>query len=915
MTCPRLIEVALPIREISAESVRDKSLRHGHISTLHLWWARRPLAASRAIVFASLVPDPDHAECPAEFSDAITRLLKTGVPPLLKGYGKGRKAKTDPDPYRPYNGIADTPRNRLLTFIAKWSPEWISFEKGENSKQPKPEEMLDARSLVKWETSDPDAEQGRAILKIARELVQIANSGKAPRLLDPFGGGGAIPLEATRLGCQAIANDYNPVAYLILRASCEFPQKFGKPGIRKASGRLEDTKEVKNVLAYDVDYWAKWILERARARIGHLYPPGRDGKPLVGYLFARTAPCSNPACRAEIPLLRGLLLCNKTDKKVALTMTVSGKKVSFGVARGKDIVRTEGTMLTRGSCRCPMPLCGQVTPVADLRRAGLEGKLGERMLAVIVDTPAGKDYRPVEPRDIDAFDQAKAMAQSVERPTEPILPEITRTDDDISNSTGIRVHLYGLNTWGSLFNPRQLLAMQTLVGCMREALVELNRQQSDAEYQQAVAAYLSIWLAKFSMFATTVSAWRNDGEFIDSPFSMQKVSMTWDYPEVNPFSDSTGGAIGQLEWITRAIEHESPFDGEAIYPARVLTADASRLPLSENEADAVVTDPPYFDAISFADLSDFFYVWHKRALGELFQEALGTPLTPKSDEATALKHRHNGNTEQAKQHFRTKLAACLAEAKRVCKADGVVAVMFAHQTTEAWTALISALFDAGLNVTATYPIDTELANRARAIESSALASSITVTCRPRQVSGAALFGDVRRQVERVVADSVHRFWDGAGVEQLVRKLEIVFNADRAARKRFAQLNVDAVRRVYPVLVVQDTSLQIGLANWRLKRWFEEERASRRIDRDVVVRPLSLLTVENLERLLSYVEASDFAFTDILDEYGLGEYQPHESFQDVLINFRRKRGIKSRPNERILRSYDELHDSMKSLFSE
>mgnify|MGYP001578212340 CR=1 FL=1 len=237
MSCPRLIEVALPIREISAESVRDKSLRHGHISTLHLWWARRPLPASRAIVFASLVPDPDHPECPREFRGAVSHWLKEDVPQSLKGYYRGRNYKKESDPYRPYKDIPDTPRNRLLAFIAKWSPEWQAFERGEGSdggapKQPPPAAMLDDRCLVKWETSDPENEQGREVLKIARELVRIANGGNAPTVLDPFAGGGAIPLEAARLGCQAIANDYNPVAYLILRATCEFPQKYGRPGKR-----------------------------------------------------------------------------------------------------------------------------------------------------------------------------------------------------------------------------------------------------------------------------------------------------------------------------------------------------------------------------------------------------------------------------------------------------------------------------------------------------------------------------------------------------------------------------------------------------------------------------------------------------------------------------------------------------------
>lgn len=380
--CPRLIEVAIPIREISAESVRDKSLRHGHISTLHLWWARRPLAASRAVVFASLVPDPDNPRCPEEFRKAVERLLKYHVPSQLCYYNRGRDVIPDEDPYCPYEGMADTLRNRLLMFIAKWSPEAIDLEKGKRAKAPKPAQLLDDRSLVKWETSNPENPQGREILRVARELIKIAHDGKTPIVLDPFAGGGAIPLEAGRLGCHPIANDYNPVAYLILRATCEFPQKYGKPGKRRVvtdefGKTVEKEILVPNVLVHDVEKWANWILEGARKKIGHLYPPGKDGKPVVGYLWARTAACSNPSCRGEMPLLRSLLVCNKKDKKVTLTMRVDKqrKDTVFGITKGDGIQRTNGTMQNRGNVLCPY--CEQVTPVVDLRRDGLSGTMGE----------------------------------------------------------------------------------------------------------------------------------------------------------------------------------------------------------------------------------------------------------------------------------------------------------------------------------------------------------------------------------------------------------------------------------------------------------------------------------------------------------------------------------------------------------
>ena len=240
---------------------------------------------------------------------------------------------------------------------------------------------------------------------------------------------------------------------------------------------------------------------------------------------------------------------------------------------------------------------------------------------------------------------------------------------------------------------------------------------------------------------------------------MQTIPIVWDYPEVNPFNEATGGALSQLDWIQRFIKHESPPLNMLVHPARIFCVDGARLALDTASANVVITDPPYFDAVSYADLSDFFYIWIKRGLGDVFSEAFATPLTPKGDEATALKHRHGGDAAKAERHFTSKLASCFAEARRVCKPGGVLAVMFAHQSTEAWTALINALFEAGLTVTATYPIETERGSRPRGLDSAALESSITVICRPRQVSAAASFRDVRREIERVVAESVHRFWE------------------------------------------------------------------------------------------------------------------------------------------------------------
>lgn len=760
--CPRLIEVGLPVREVSAESVRDKSLRHGHISTLHLWWARRPLPASRAVVFASLVPDPDHENCPPAFKLAVAEQLQTQVPQVLRQYTRGRSLRKDPDPYRPYPGLDDTLRNRLLMFIAKWSPEMSAFESGGTSdrpaKEPASKEMLDDRCLVKWETSDPKNPQGREILRIARQLVQIAHDGRTPSLLDPFAGGGAIPLEAGRLGCQPIANDYNPVAYLILRATCEFPQKYGKPGSRAVTqdefghARAREVT-VDNVLTHDFKQWAKHVLSLAEARIGSLYPRGSDDRPIVGYLWARTAPCSNPSCRGEVPLLRDLVICRKAGKRIALTMELNKKKkrIEFGIARDTSIRRTDGTMQSRGNVLCPF--CEQITPVVDLRTAGRDGTMSERMVTVIVEGANGKDYRPVESTDIEAYQKASEIPTSP--PPEFILPEINgpSAPDNVSHYRSINVDLYGFTTWGSLFNDRQLVTMETLVQCLHEAM-ESMASEYEKEYRQALGIYLGLWISRISMFLSNVGLWKPSGEFVSSPFSMQAIPMVWDYPEINVLADSTGSALGQLDWMIRVINRESHSGN----PCEVTRGDACSLSLPDESLDIVVTDPPYFDAIAYADLSDYFYVWLKRMLGDSLGQAFSTPLTPKTGEATALKHRHDGDSQAADRHFEEKLSSALEEAKRLLSPEGVIIVMFAHQSSKAWSSLIRSLFRAGLTIDATWPIDTERGARALAIGASALASSITVVCRIREVGTDASFKDVRQQIHTEVGQSLQRFW-------------------------------------------------------------------------------------------------------------------------------------------------------------
>jgi len=740
MTCPRLIEVALPIREISAESVRDKNIHHAHISHLHVWWARRPLAASRAVVFASLVPDPDDPNCPKEFRQAVQRLLKDNIPSVLRAYVEGKEWVNDRDPYRPYEGISDTLRNRLLTFIAKWSPSQLAFEKGTREEEAAPSKLLDDRSLVKWETSDPDNHQGREVLRIARELVAPATGGRIPTLLDPFSGGGAIPLEASRLGCRAIANDYNPVSHIVLRATCEFPQTHGKN------------------LVKDFEQWAERILSQVESQLSHLYPKGSDNRQVLAYLWARTVPCGNSTCRGEIPLLRSLLLRNKSGGKVGLEMKVNKAKkhIDFEIVKGRDVRQTDGTKLQRGPAVCPF--CEQHTSEEDIRAAAVDGRMKERMVAVVVEGRSGKEYRAVEEVDLAAF--KTALQIPVQLPGEYIVPEINspKASRDAGSHRSINLELYGFTKWGQLFNHRQLVVMQNFIEALHKAVSQLRSEKMDVDYLKALAINLALWIDRIAVFGNSMCRWAAGSEIVKTPFGGQSVPMMWDFPETNTFADSSGTASTQLEYMVNVLQREAATGTGKVSPT-IMLGSATTLSLDPKCCDYVVTDPPYGNSIAYADLSDFFYVWLKRSLGDLLPEVFITPQTPKEQEATSHKHRHHGSQDKANRHYRKLLTESFSECLRVLKEPKLMSVMFAHQTTQAWTDLISALFDAGFCPVATWPIATEMQSTVLALGTASLETSVTVVCRPRIVGSSATFKEVRKEIEKAVEQNVHRFWD------------------------------------------------------------------------------------------------------------------------------------------------------------
>lgn len=685
----RLIEVDFPLKEVSEESVREKNIRHGHISTLHVWWARRPLAASRATTYAALIPAPKDRE----------------------------------------------DLRRKLKFIAE---------------------------LSKWENS-----LNKSIIEKARGDILEFFGGRPPRVLDCFAGGGSIPLEALRLGCETYALEYNPVAVLILKAVLEYPQKYrnlkvkvNRSGISQKTLAGEDVCEEVPKLVYDVKKWGEWILEEAKKEIGRFYPQDPDGSIPIGYIWARTIQCQNPSCRAEIPLMRQFWLAKKKNKKVALKLIVDrkNKEVKFSIVRGKEIDfdPSQGTV-RRATVRCPV--CGAVIDDKTVRKLFQKGKSSQRMIVVILHKPGrkGKAYRLATERDLEIFKKAERyLHKKVEKlkekwDFEPIPNESLPPKETL----GFRVQRYGIWKWGDLFNARQCLALITLVDKIKEVYYNIINKEQDKEYAEAITSYLALEVDMVAAFCNTLARWENTSEAIKQIYARQALPMLWDYAEVNPFSDSTGS------WTAEEKYHLKVLDfclNSSANSASIFQASATDMPLPTNYFDAVITDPPYYDNVPYSDLSDFFYVWLKRAIGDLHPELFATPLTPKSKEIVADPSKFGG-WKKAKRFFEEMLTQAFKEIHRVLKPNGIAVIVFAHKSTEAWETIINSLLKSGLVLTASWPIHTEMKVRLRAMESAALASSVYMVCRKRVKEKTAYFNEIKDKLEKRVREKLEQFWE------------------------------------------------------------------------------------------------------------------------------------------------------------
>ncbi len=702
----RLIEVDLPIKRISAHARREKSIRHGNISTLHIWWARRPLAACRAVICAALWPDPADPLCPEAFKRAADREVRI----FAKEAAGSAEINTicDSESWQRYNVVAknnheislESLRNLLLDFIADFSS---------------------------WEAS-----VSKPFLQTARNLTQAAHEalggtpGTRPLVVDPFAGGGAIPLEALRVGADAFASDLNPVAVLINKVVLEYIPKYKKR------------------LAVEVRKWGQWVIDQAEKELSKFYPKDADGATPIAYLWARTIKCEGPGCGAEVPLITSQWLSKKKGHSIAIIPIPRQrqKRVDFRLIKNPKPSEIGNGTMARSSATCPC--CGYTTPAAKVR-AQFKGRYGgskdSRLMAVCTLHPNRKvkSFREVEKHDIEsANDAVKALAALSRGKNQDGLSAVPLEKLPYLRSI-FNIKLLDVNHWCELFSPRQMIALSTLWR-LSNAAMELFGDSLDPQLREATITCLALAIDKVSAQCTTLSWWQPKGEFVVGTFGRQALGIIWDYAEIRPMGGASGDLDNAIDWVCRVIEG---MVDDACVEGHAMMSSAVSHPLPDSSADFFFTDPPYYDSVPYADLSDFFYTQLRRMLKNVHPSLFTDELTPKKGEVTQLAERNPMYSYKTKEYFESNMQAALVEGRRLLKPNGLGNVVFAHKSTDGWEAMLSAVINSGWVVTSSWPIDTERAVRIRAKESAALASSIHISCRPRADDDQPIVGDWR----------------------------------------------------------------------------------------------------------------------------------------------------------------------------
>jgi putative DNA methylase len=804
MDVSRLIEHAFPLKQASLDSVHEKNVRHGHISTLHIWPARRPLAACRAALIATLLPDPGTPEKRKELCEKIG----------------GKVVKK------------------------------VEKKKMPNGETVERDKEVTEGGILHWGRETENKED----LEWFRQEIRKAYGGRAPKVLDPFAGGGAIPLEAMRLGCDVTAVDINPVAWFILKCTLEYPQKLaGKTyplpdfilhneefmnAYYKAhphlAGRTKQTKKQKEQFAQDlflkdkadsgrapkadlawhVRAWGEWVLDKARRELACFYPTYADfepldlinpkayekqpmrlvpinddgtpnidalnsdfseeyleekrnprwiAKPTVAYLWARTVTCKN--CRATIPLLKTRWLCKKDRKRVLLTLhpnaensgVVFGIETKVPVKGGNAAQRREhdkrigaGTMSASGvSCPC----CATISTMEDLRLEGQSNRLGEMLTAVVIEGTAGKAYRLPMNSDLGH------VPQDILNANFDALPGGNLDESIPNNPRRFATPLYGMRTFKSLFSLRQQLALATFAKSIRSVPDKMDGLNYSEDWREAVFAYLALVQDRQADYCSVICTWHNSGEKLGHTFARFALPIIWDYCEVNPISDSSGNFLGGIDWVSR-ICHSLGAIGVCPQPRALQRSATDNV---DSQYDLVVTDPPYYDAIPYSDISNFFYVWLKRVIGDHFADHFSPSLIPYTGELVMDRLHESLVQPRTKEFYESGMAQAFAQIHRSLAEDGRFVVVFAHKDPDAWETLVSAIIRSGFVVNGSWPIQTEMGNRSNARGTAALASSVWLVCKKRPVMAKPGWDNqVLDDMHQNIRQELREFWD-AGI--------------------------------------------------------------------------------------------------------------------------------------------------------
>lgn len=741
----KLIEVAIPLEAINAASAREKSIRHGHPSTLHLWWARRPLAACRAVLFAQLVDDPSGYADKLLDDPKIRTRADTELVVRLKAW---RDRKTDvkgnlPDSPEPTleDCAADIERKRLFQIIEE---------------------------LVIWENSTNEE-----VLERARAEIRRSCGGELPPVYDPFSGGGSIPLEAQRLGLPAYGSDLNPVAVMIGKAMIEIPPKF--KDVPPVHPGVKDRHFYRNAegLAEDVKYYGEWMREKARARIGHLYPQvdlpkehGGGKATVIAWIWARTVPSPDPAfSNVQVPIASSFLLSAKPGKETWIEPIVDkvAKTIVYRIRKGGTAAEIaaakEGTKAGRGShFRCLLSETA-ITP-KHVTSAGKAGNMKQTLIAVVADSKNGRAYiAPSKEQEVLALSAKPTWKPDQRQPENP---------------RWFSPPAYGMETFGDLFTDRQLVALNTFSDLVHEARKQattdgLRAGLSDEPtllrdggkganaYAEAVSVYLAFAIDRLADAGSSIATW-SSSEFIRFTFARQAIPMTWDFAECNVLSDSTGNFLGAVDWVWKALLGFGPNA-----TGTVIQHDAQNVKLPSGAV--ISTDPPYYDNIGYADLSDYFYVWLRRNIKDVYPDLSSTIAVPKAEELVATPYRHGGKAN-AEAHFLGGMTSAISSLAAQSSSKFPATIYYAFKQSEieqeglsstGWATFLQSVISAGYAIVGTWPVRTERAARTIASGTNALANSVVLVCRKKEptaetITRAEFIRALKRELPPAIAE-------------------------------------------------------------------------------------------------------------------------------------------------------------------